>query len=78
LVPERHTMLRADPLPDGRHLRLLRRFRERTLEATAAQAGMSLRRLFKIETGRATPRTIEVVRILAALSTDPPPSSPAS
>ena len=32
---------------------------------------MSLAKLAKIETGRATPRTIDVARILAALSTDP-------
>jgi hypothetical protein len=50
------------PLPDGRHLRLLRRFRERTLETTSAQAGMSLRRLYKIEVGQVIPSTIEIAR----------------
>jgi predicted transcriptional regulator len=64
-------MLDAGPLPDGRHLRLLRRFRERTLEETSAQAGISLAKLAKIETGRVTPRTIDIARILAALATDP-------
>jgi hypothetical protein len=35
-----------------------------------------LAKLAKIETGRVTPRTIDVARILAALATDPSAAAP--
>jgi transcriptional regulator with XRE-family HTH domain len=65
-------MLDAGPLPDGQHIRLLRRFRQKTLQETSDVARVTLARLFAIEKGKVVPNPIELARILGALAADPP------